>query len=209
MKTGAKDTKADILEELLKEDLTALDLADILEINESAVRRHLNGLESDGLVNSYFKKASKGRPKKYFFLSEEGKKMFPEQSELLLGLLIKEMRYVCSEDKMNDISDDMVEELKEFFPDVKGEDDFERKIEDIVDSFDDLGFYCSYSKQNGSYTIEYKNCAFGNLPKEQASWLCEIHQRLFHELIGDLKIEKKKSMLKGDKICVQKIGKKR
>ncbi len=194
---------------LLEEDKTALELADILEINESAVRRHLKDLESEDLVSSYFEKASKGRPKKYFELSEEGKKMFPKQLELLLDLLIKKMREDRGEDFMSKISDEMVEELKEHFPKVKAEKKLDEKIDRIVESFDDLGFYCSYSKENGSYTIKYKNCAFGNLPKEQASWLCEIHQRLLHELIGDLKIEKKKSMLKGDKICIQKIGDKK
>lgn len=209
MKAEDKDTKANIMEELLKEDLTALNLADILDINESAVRRHLNTLESQGLVTSYFEKASKGRPKKYFELSEEGRKKFPKQSDLLLSLLIKEMKEECYEDRMTKISDDMVEEMKEYFPDVKGDDEFEKKIEDIVNGFDELGFYCSYSRENGSYTIEYRNCAFGNLPKDQASWLCEIHQKLLRELLGDLKIEKKKSRLNGDKICIQKIDEKK
>ncbi|MEF8873945.1 MAG: ArsR family transcriptional regulator [Candidatus Thermoplasmatota archaeon] len=201
---GIKSTKKTIMEELLGRDLTALDLAEIVGINESAVRRHLSKLESDGFVRTYFEKASKGRPKKYFALTDEGKKVFPKQNELLLNLVIKHLRKTVDEEVLEEISDKIVDDLKEFFLEV---DDvsLEKKVEKVVKNSDELGFYCSYTKDDGSYTLTYENCAFGELPKKQSSWLCSIHRKVLDDILGEADIQQKKSMKEGDKICLQKI----
>ncbi|MEF8832642.1 MAG: ArsR family transcriptional regulator [Candidatus Thermoplasmatota archaeon] len=204
-----EDTKGEILENLLSKDLTALDLSEILEINESAVRRHLNKLESDGLINSYFEKADKGRPKKYFTLTDEGKELFPREIELLLELIIKNIQESLDEDTSHRLKENLVENLIDLFPEFDEEDSSEEKIEKVVEGFDELGFYSSYDKEDGSYRISYKNCAFGNLPKDEAYWLCDAHRRVIKKLLDDMNIQQERSMLEGNDSCVQKIGDKK
>ncbi len=206
LKYPSENTRTEILNELLDRDLTALDITDILGINESAVRRHLDKLENRGLIDSYFVKASQGRPKKYFTITEEGKKLFPQETELMLNLLIKSLKDTLDEERLEEISDLVTEGVGEYFPEVHEEEDLERKIEKIVKGSDELGFYSSYSRDNEHYKIKYKNCAFGNLPVKQASWLCNIHRKIVSDLLGDVKIQQEESMLKGDKICVQRIS---
>ena len=205
-KIQTEDTKGEILENLLSKDLTALDLAEILEINESAVRRHLNKLESEGLINSYFEKAEKGRPKKYFTLTDEGKKLFPREIELLLELMIKNIQEDLDEDASLRLEENLVKDLIDLFPEFDEEDTMEDKIEKMVKGFDELGFYCSYQEEDGAYLISYRNCAFGNLPKKEAYWLCEIHKRAIKELLDLQNIQQERSMLEGDNSCIQKIG---
>ncbi len=201
-----EDTKGEILENLLSNDLTALDLAEILEINESAVRRHMNKLESDGLIGSYFEKAEKGRPKKYFSLTDEGKKLFPREIELLLELIIKNIQEGLDEDASHRLKENLVEDLIDLFPEFDEEDTMEDKIEKMVKGFDELGFYCSYQEEDGAYLISYRNCAFGNFPKREANWLCDIHRKVIKQLLDELDIQQERSMLEGDNSCVQKIG---
>ncbi len=201
-----EDTKGEILENLLSKDLTALDLAEILEINESAVRRHLNKLESDGLIDSYFEKAEKGRPKKYFSLTDEGKRLFPRQIELLLELMIKNIQEGLDEDASLRLEENLVEDLINLFPGFDEKDSMEDKIEKLVKGFDELGFYCSYHEEDDTYRISYRNCAFGNLPKKEAYWLCDIHRKVIKELLDELDIQQERSMLEGDNSCVQRIG---
>jgi len=201
-----EDTKSEILENLLSKDLTALDLADILSINESAVRRHLNKLESDGLVGSYFERADKGRPKKYFELTEEGEELFPREIELLLGLMIKNIHEVLDEDVSRELEENLVQDLIDRFPEVYEKDDTETKIKKVVKGFDELGFYSSYHEENGTYKISYRNCAFGNLPEKEAYWLCKIHKKVIRKILDDFDLQQEKSMLEGDNSCVQKIG---
>lgn len=85
-------TRSKILNLLLSQDLTALDISDRLGINESAIRRHLKNLENQELVDPYFKKVKKGRPKKYFSLTDSGEDLFPRETELLLTILIKHIQ---------------------------------------------------------------------------------------------------------------------
>ncbi|MFP4001021.1 MAG: helix-turn-helix transcriptional regulator [Candidatus Natronoplasma sp.] len=199
-------TKGEILENLLSKDLTALELSDLLSINESAVRRHLNNLESGGLVNSYFQKADRGRPKKYFSLTDEGKKIFPRQVEHLLDIIIKNIKDEFSEDISSRLKEKMVEDLIDLFPEVDEDEELEKKIEKVVQGSNEVGFYASYSKKNGSYKLKFKNCAFGGLPKEEARWLCELHRRVIGELLEGSEIQQQSSMVDGDKSCVQKVG---
>lgn len=202
----ANDTKSEILENLLCNDLTALDLSDMLGINESAVRRHLNKLKSSGLVEAYFEKAEKGRPKKYFSITDEGKELFPRQIELLLELVIKNLREEFDEEVTDKLADKLVYDLQQMLPTVYKEEDFDQKIEKIVEGFDELGFYSSFYDTDGQYKVKYRNCAFGNLSSEEAGWLCDIHRRVIEEMLEDPEIEQERSMLEGDKSCVQMIG---
>ena len=201
-----KDTKGEILENLLSQDLTALDLAEILEINESAVRRHLNRLESDGLIHSYFEKADRGRPKKNFELTEQGEKLFPRETELLLELIIKNIHEVLDKEISRELKEKLVQDLIDRFPEVYEKDDTETKIKKVVKGFDELGFYSSYHEENGTYKISYRNCAFGNLPEKEAYWLCKIHKKVIRKILDDFDLQQEKSMLEGDNSCVQKIG---
>lgn len=191
---------------LLGEDLTAIDLSDILGINESAVRGHLGKLENEGLVESYFEKADIGRPKKYYGLTDEGKGLFPRETELMLGFLVKRIREKYGEEDMDDLADGLAEDIAAMFPSIEPDDDLETRIEKLVEGFDELGFFSSYEKRNDHYTVTYRNCVFGDLPGEHASWLCDIHQRMIRKVLGDVEIDQKRSIVTGDKICVQDIG---
>ncbi|MEF8873386.1 MAG: ArsR family transcriptional regulator [Candidatus Thermoplasmatota archaeon] len=206
LKYPSENTRTEILDELLGRDLTALDIADILDINESAVRRHLNRLEKNGLIESYFEKASKGRPKKYFSITEEGEKLFPKESDLILNILIKALKERMDEKELDEISDLVAEELKEYFPEVGEEEDIEKRVEKFVEGSKELGFYSSYGKEEDHYTMKHKNCVFGDLPAEQASWICRIHRKAVSDILGSVDIEQEKSMHEGDKICLQKVG---
>ncbi len=206
IKYPLENTRTKILNEMLSRDLTAINLVDILEINESAVRRHLNKLENEGFVESYFEKADKGRPKKFFTITDEGEELFPKETELILNTLIKNMKDQLGKETLEEFSDLVVEDLKEYFPEIEEEEDLENKIAKVVNASDELGFYSSYDRENDHYSIVYENCVFGDLPQEQAAWLCKIHVKIIDDLLGEVDIEQKKSMLEGDKVCLQKIG---
>ena len=201
-------TRSKIINLLLSQDLTALDISDRLGINESAIRSHLKNLENQELVNHYFKKVKKGRPKKYFSLTDSGEDLFPRETELLLTILIKHIQKKCGEKDLDDLMRIIASELDEYFPDIMNSDRLEEKVQKIVSGFDDLGFYCSYEKKDGEYFIEYKNCVFGRLPKKYAGYLCKAHRKIIENNLGEIEFQQEKSMLEGDNVCRQKIGEK-
>jgi len=72
------DTKQEILQLLLKHgELKAQTLADALQITPQAIRRHLNELESEGLVSFTAEVAGMGRPQHIYRLTKKGRDRFP------------------------------------------------------------------------------------------------------------------------------------
>jgi len=65
-------SKQMILEELLDGPKGTFELARKLNIRNNAVREHLSALESRGYVESRFVKTGVGRPRKVYYISEEG-----------------------------------------------------------------------------------------------------------------------------------------
>ena len=70
-------TKDKILD-LLKKDvsLSVNELVDCLHITHMAVRKHLNSLEKDGLIESHEMKKPMGRPLQLYSLSKKGEVLF-------------------------------------------------------------------------------------------------------------------------------------
>ena len=62
-----------------KGEHTVAELADVLEITEMAIRRHLSNLEKDGLIYSKMVRQHVGRPTYLYGLSEKGEDTFPKE----------------------------------------------------------------------------------------------------------------------------------
>lgn len=200
------NTRKKILMSLLDKDLTALDLVEILEINESAVRRHLDILEQRELVESYFEKADKGRPKKYYRLTEEGRSVFPKEIDIILDHLVDHIIDNYGKEELLNIGEGLADKISENFPEISEDDELKTRIEKIVKGFNDLGFFCDYERKGKNYVIKYKNCVFGELPKKRSDWLCHVHRRLLKDKLKDVKVSQDRSMFKGDRFCRQIIG---
>src|SRR5919197_5962326 len=87
------DTKTTILNLLLEGSKTAGEIADKLKIQKSAIRSHLESLQVEQSVRSYFKIEGLGRPRKVYELTESGRELFPRKYDLILSLIRQESEY--------------------------------------------------------------------------------------------------------------------
>lgn len=71
-------TKLALLERLVPQDRHVLQVAHEIRIRESAIRRHFDHLENKGYVEGYFQQEGLGRPKKYYRLTDKGKRRYPD-----------------------------------------------------------------------------------------------------------------------------------
>lgn len=208
IKMPSKNTRTEILNYLIGNNLTALQLKDKLGINESGVRRHLQKLENKNLIEHHFVKASKGRPKKYYQLTENGLDLFPKETSLLLNILIKRLEEQLSEEEMENLMKKVGDDLGGYIKPESENEDTEAKLERLVDNFNDLGFLSSYKEDDDGYIIEYRNCIFSDVSKTFARYICGIHKDIMKDVLGeDIDFEQKSSILSGDEICQQKIKK--
>ncbi|KXB05545.1 hypothetical protein AKJ50_00630 [candidate division MSBL1 archaeon SCGC-AAA382A13] len=199
------ETRATILTHLLSRDMTAIDLEEKLEINESAIRRHLNTLEQRGFVEHYFEKASRGRPKKLYGITQRGQKIFPQKTHLLFVLLAKSVEEEYGQDNLESLLSHVAEKLTEKLTLQKSDKSKEAQIEKFVEFMDKFGFYPDLYKENGTYFIKYRNCVFGEVVEELCGKLCEMHKEIVLNIIPDCKVSLKQCIGQGKHTCVHQI----
>src|ERR1043166_1069329 len=85
-------TKQKIMEILLEGPRSLGEITDKLQIQKSAVRVHLQSLQSEKAVESHFKIERLGRPRKIYSLTENGRELFPRKYDLILSLIQKNYR---------------------------------------------------------------------------------------------------------------------
>jgi len=199
------DTRETILVKLLSEDLTAIDLENELNINESAIRRHLNNLERQGYVEHYFEKAERGRPKKLYTLTREGRGLFPQKTNLLFILLAEGVRNVYGEEDLDRLLSQVADRFADRLTSPASDGSRVDQLKDFVDSLDKFGFYPSLEEKEEFYVIKYRNCVFGEVIEELCEQLCNMHKQIVNNVIPNCEVYLMGTRGLGDKICAHKI----
>lgn len=86
---GLADNQVKILHLIKKQgDITAAQISQQIEMTSMGARQHLETLETRGYIKHLFKKAGRGRPKKYWQISNKGQSQFPDgHAHLIVNLL--------------------------------------------------------------------------------------------------------------------------
>lgn len=82
-------TKYDILNLLVRQELSAKSLAEQLQVSAAAARQHLDTLAALGLVSRRKLVTRPSRPTFLYRLTPQGRRAFPKRYDLLLGELIE------------------------------------------------------------------------------------------------------------------------
>jgi len=196
-----KGPRITILKHLLGEDLGAVELCALLGIAENAARRHLDILENKGLVEHHFERAARGRPKKLYRLTQAGRDLFPRQTGLLLSIMLRKCEERFGSREVEDLLNAVVEELVDHFVAEDVGDDLETRLEALVRAFDEFGFFSTLSREDGSYNIEYRNCAFSDVSRDTATLLCKVHRRVVRRALRNVDIRQDLCVIKGDCLC--------
>jgi len=199
-------TRKIIMINLLGKDTNSVELASRIGINESAIRRHLETLEKEGLVFSRFERYNRGRPKKIFSLTAYGKTVFPRKSKTLLSLLAQKITQRYGEEEMKLLMSLVAKDFVETFitKEIKG--DLETRLEQLVQLLNDYGFFASLSKRGDKYIIEYRNCVFEDIIPQFGTFICKIDEGIVKKISGDVDIKWMERIAKGDKKCIQIIS---
>lgn len=200
------ETRRLLIENLLGKDANAIELARKLGIHESAVRRHLDTLERKGLVSSRFERCEKGRPKKMYSLTVEGRAMFPRKSGVLLSLLIQAITRRYGKDEVSSLMSLVAKNFAEKLITKEIRGDLENRLNQLVQLLDDYGFFTSLSKHGDKYVIEYRNCVFEEVIPWFGKHVCSLDEEVTRKVAGDVIIEWMERIAEGDKRCLQVIS---
>jgi len=184
------ETKQAILELLLEGSKTSGEIADKLQIQKSAVRIHLDSMQAQKVVKSYFKIVPLGRPRKIYELTESGRELFPRRYDLILSLIVKKIEEIGGREQLRkiirSIADDIAADMRERIEKNNGSDNFENSLKMLNSVSIEMGFASSVSKEdNETYSLVSRNCILHKIALKNQDAICHgLHDRIIQKTLG-------------------------
>jgi DeoR family transcriptional regulator, suf operon transcriptional repressor len=185
-------TKRMILNLLLDGSKTAREIADKLQIQKSAVRIHLESLQTEQAVKSYFKieRLGRGRPRKVYEITESGLELFSRKYDGILSLLIQKIEekegHEYIKKVVKSIADNMANDIRDRIKRSSVSDSFEESL-NVLNSFsNELGFMSSVNKEDDidTYSITSRNCVIHKVALSHQDIICNgLHSRMIEKAL--------------------------
>lgn len=181
-------------------EMTVAELCEILGITSMAVRRHLSGLQKDGLVDCRLVRQTRGRPTYRYRLTQKAESLFPSG----MGSMAFDLLDAVFETKGHKGVMELLT-MRDAWLTRKHQPrlqllPIEERIEEVVKIYSENGFMSEWERQeDGNYFIYQKHCAIHHLATQYRQ-ICVLEPKLMEELLG-LKVTREKFMLNGDNVC--------
>jgi DeoR family transcriptional regulator, suf operon transcriptional repressor len=195
------ETKRRILEELQHQPSTAQALAGKFDVQTSAVRGHLDALETQGLVKATFKRAGVGRPRKVYELTDAGQEVFPRRYHLLLTRIVehlaeKEGRAYTAR-LLAEVAQDIASDLR-----VPAQGTVEQRAFALAQALNTLGFDAALEQTAQGLVLVRRNCIFLESAKEHHDLVCgRFDQELVKAAFGTGEASLQCCMATGSNAC--------
>ncbi|MFQ5998968.1 MAG: helix-turn-helix transcriptional regulator [Candidatus Bathyarchaeia archaeon] len=194
------DTKVRILQEIMGTSKSSYQLAEMLGIYESAVRRHLDELERNGIIQSHFKRAI-GRPKKLYSIAMAGRELFSKRYDLLLTALLQRLssqhgsNFVDS--LLASVAGDMAQKMS---PNINGES-HEERIQQAVNLMNSLGYNASLTNDGDKTKIQTRDCIYCKASHNSPDTVCKFDTTFVSKLVGGVDIHLQECIARGSTVC--------
>ncbi|MVO98450.1 helix-turn-helix transcriptional regulator [Paenibacillus lutrae] len=187
-----------------KGPLSVGDLAKELGITEMAVRRHLNTLDRDGLIQSELVRQAMGRPLHMYSLSKQADDLFPKKYHTLTLDILEELVAEEGEEKLNRLFERREDKLADRYgPRMEGKS-LPEKVEELAQIQNENGYMVSLEQaENGEMILNEHNCPISQVA-DQYSTACRCELNLFRKLLG-VPVERTECLAKGGTKCVYRI----
>ncbi len=204
--TELADNQLKILHLIKKRgDMTASYVAQQIKMTSMGARQHLEILETQGYIQHLFKKAGRGRPKKYWQMATKGQSLFPDGHAHLIANLLGHMKDHLGEEVVDQLiicrEKDM---LQNYQAALNAISDLEAKLEQLAKMRTNEGYMAYIEKKHDSWLLIEDHCPIGSAAS-QCQQFCRSEQMIF-ETVLQTKVERTEYILKGDRRCCYKIS---
>jgi predicted ArsR family transcriptional regulator len=187
-----------VLELVVGEGATAAQIAKILGVRVSAVRKHLEKLEKHGFVRHVFVKRGVGRPRKVYMATEQGIEALPKiYSEFLLEL-ISRLISIGLGDRVEVMMGNMARDIA-----------LRSASKDLTSSIENLnvfGFMGSVRRVDGALEVISRNCPLLKVARSYYDLICiKFHTEILKNLIGSNSIHLVECIARGGLLCRHRI----
>jgi predicted ArsR family transcriptional regulator len=182
-------TKRTILNLLLDGSKTAGEIADKLQIQKSAIRIHLESLQTEQAVKSYFKIERLGRPRKVYEITENGRELFPRKYDMILSLLLQKIEETEGHEGVRkiirSIADNIARDIRDRINKSGNLSSFEESLDMLNLISNEMGFMSSLRKEDdGTYSLISRNCVVHKVALGHQGAICHgLHDRMIEKAL--------------------------
>jgi predicted ArsR family transcriptional regulator len=193
-------TKLELLRLMMEEGGTAERLAARLQMNVSAVRRHLEALTKARLVEASFERRGRGRPSKIYKITLEGREVFGTGYDMLLIYLTGALLAKLGQGEAVKLMAETARSLAAGLRRGPGASSYLPLLEQ-------LGFRPMIRKRRGQLSLISRNCPVLRAAKEYPDLFCQaFHGTLLSEVMGAPTVTLKETMARGSRRCIHQVN---
>jgi predicted ArsR family transcriptional regulator len=195
-----KSTRERVLQTLLvRQRCTINEIAEAVDINPISVRHHINKLQAEGLVDSEEERHGVGRPRRLYFLTENGQERFPTRYLRLTVRLLNQLKETVPEPVVAKLFAQMAAEMaSEYQVEIRGLS-MEERLDLVTSLLKTEGFSVEWEKEEDQYLIREITCPYYHIGQNHPE-VCSVDQTLISTVLA-LPAEKVKCVLNGDANC--------
>src|SRR5207253_3216964 len=147
--------------------MTVSELCNALDITAMAVRRHLTGLQKEGLVDSKMAKQSRGRPTYKYCLTDKAESLFPTGFQ---GLAIDLLDIINEQSGPRGVMDVLAKrnerQMKALLPRMENKN-LREKVAEVAKIFTENGFMSEWQEvEDGKFLIFQRHCDVHSLASQ-------------------------------------------
>ncbi len=195
-------TRDNVLRTLLtRQRCTINQLAEAVGINPISVRHHVTKLEAEGFVTSVEERHGVGRPRRVYFLTENGMEQFPTRYLRLTVRLLEQLKETLPAPMVDTLFAQLANDLVADYTSNLQLDgiSMEERLDIVQDLLKGEGFTMEWDLQEDGYHIREVNCPYYHVGQNHPE-VCAVDQTLISNMLN-VPVEKVKCILDGDSFC--------
>lgn len=182
---------------------TVKELGKLLDLTSTGIRQHLTVLERDGLVEASEERGRVGRPTLVYTLTEKADDLFPKAYDVLVNVLLEEMRATAGNEQLYQMLQRVAERLAAPHMDRVEGKSLEERVRAAAAILDEQGCLAEVSGEEDEYFIDEYSCPFPKAAERDRS-VCALHVEFVRLLTGgDTRLTR--SLLRGECACTYRV----
>lgn len=187
-------------------ELSAKDLTEYLHITGMAVRRHLDTLERDGLIESRAIRQPMGRPTALYRLTAAADNHFPKKYDTVALDLLDELAQEAGPEMVNHLFDRRKESLYNKYSPAMSDREWTDQVETLAQIQNDNGYMVELEQvSEEEFVLKEYNCPISQLAN-QYHHACQCELGLFENLLN-ANVTRHECLADGDQKCAYVIKK--
>ncbi|MCG9711491.1 transcriptional regulator [Shewanella insulae] len=203
----SKKTSEKIIEHIkIHGPSTAKVLAEQFALTTMGVRQHLQALEEEGILSIEDRKASRGRPTRYWGLTEKSYKLFPDRHDDLTSQLIDSVRVVFGDQGLDQLIEHREQASRRQYQETLAQAvGLADKLAALARLRTEEGYVASVEVHDDAYWLLENHCPICAAASRCANF-CRSELQLFQELFSELAcVSREEHIIEGARRCAYKL----